>query len=340
MLGAGYDGPNHASATRPKIQPNSETMRTPGPSDHIGRVASRTAAVNARRDGESLTRLRDYASHVLGSCQFLADSSWQHQMSAVWRIRDASGTEWFLKRHRDSERYDAEVTAYQNWVPALAGRAPQLRAFDESLHAIILSALPGGPASWPAPQAGKPTAHRASELAIHREAGTILRRLHDAQPAVPWPDFAAARIEQFDRLRRAVSGLLTRRALDAAREEIVALTEVPAPGQVPCHHDYTPRNWLVDNGTLHVIDFEWAGLDAWVADLARLHLSVWTTRPDLREPFLEGYGRQLSDTDRKALHGCAVLTGVWLVSKAHETGQPSFEDASRTAVLRLIGAAL
>jgi Ser/Thr protein kinase RdoA (MazF antagonist) len=283
-----------------------------------------------------LNRVRGYASQVLGSCELLDDCSWKHQMSVVLRVRDASGAHWFIKRHRDRDRYHAELLAYQTWVPALQDRAPQLRAFDDSLQVMILSALPGHPAPWPDLRAREPSAERATEIAVQREAGTTLRRLHAAQQTRPWPDFAVAKIEQFDRLRPAVAGLLTRRALDAARGEIVALTEVSPPGQVPCHHDYTPRNWLVHDGTVSVIDFEWAGLDAWVADLARLHLSVWRTRPDLREAFLTGYGRRLSPADYSALHGCAVLTGVWLLSKAHETGQPSFEYASRAAVLGLI----
>jgi Ser/Thr protein kinase RdoA (MazF antagonist) len=282
--------------------------------------------------------LRGYARQVLGSCELLEDCSWKHQMSAVLRVRDASGAVWFVKRHRHQQRYRAELTAYRRWVPALLDRAPRLRAFDDSLQAMILSALPGAPASWPGVPAPAPGAGRVGETAVQREAGTTLRRLHDAQEAIPWPDFAVAKIEQFDGLRPALSGLLSRPALEAARREVVTLTEILPPDQVPCHHDYTPRNWLVADGTVSVIDFEWAGLDAWVADLARLHLGVWSTRPDLREAFLDGYGRRLSPADERALHGCAVLTGVWLLTKAHETGQPSFEDASRAAVLRVIGA--
>jgi Ser/Thr protein kinase RdoA (MazF antagonist) len=261
-------------------------------------------------------------------------------MSLVWRLRDARGAEWFLKRHGDRGRYLAELAAYRTWVAALQGSAAQLRAFDESLQAMILSALPGAPASWPAAQAGQPSATRTRERAIQHEAGRVLRRLHDAQPARPWPDFAVAKMEQFDGLTPAVSGLLGRRQLDVARAEIARLTGIPAPARVPCHHDYTPRNWVVDSRGLCVIDFEWAGLDAWVADLARLHLGIWPTRPDLRDAFLQGYGRQLRGTDHLALHGCAVLTGVWLLSKAHEQGRPSFEASSRQALLRLIGGAI
>jgi Ser/Thr protein kinase RdoA (MazF antagonist) len=283
-----------------------------------------------------LNRLRGYASRILGPCELLEDSSWRHHMSAVLRLRDASGAEWFLKCHRDRERYDAELMAYRTWVAALKGRAPQLRAFDESLQAVILSALPGQPASWPAAEPGQPDAERVRERAIQREAGVILRRLHDAQAAAPWPGFAADKMEQFNGLAAAVAGLLTPGQLAAARAEIARLTSIPAPARVPCHHDYTPRNWQVHGGAVYVFDFEWSGPDAWVADLARLHLGIWPTRPDLQEAFLQGYGRHLGPVEQLALHGCAVLTGVWLVSKARETGQPSFEQASREALLRLI----
>ncbi len=284
--------------------------------------------------------LRDYASQVLGSCELLDDFSWPHHRSAVLRLRDAAGAEWFLKCHRDRERYDAELTAYRTWVTALRGSAPRLQAFDESLQALILSAVPGQPASWPATQPGQPDTDLTGETAIHRAAGRILRRLHDAQPAIPWPDFAASKIEQFNDLRPAVAALLTRRQLDAARIEIARLASIPAPVQVPCHHDFTPRNWLVDGDAVYVFDFEWSGPDAWVADLARLHLGIWPTRPDLEQAFLQGYGRYLGPADRAALHGCAVLTGVWLLSKARETGQSSFERGSRKALLRLIDRAI
>ena len=95
-----------------------------------------------------------------------------------------------------------------------------------------------------------------------------------------------------------------------------------------CHRDYTPRNWLVKDGVQYVIDFEHARLDVWLADLARLDLGIWPDRPDLKEAFPVGYGRQLNDTDHAVLQGVAVLTATWLVVKAREIRQPALEDAS------------
>jgi Phosphotransferase enzyme family len=278
----------------------------------------------------------EFAQRVLGACELQADCSWGHRLSSVLRIRDASGAIWYLKHHADQARYRAEVAAYREWVPALQDAAPRLRAFDDSLQAVILSAAPGDPAPWPATATSGPGTDRRAERDLHRGAGNVLRRLHDARPALPWPDFAAVKIRQFDRLRPAAAPLLRRCELDRAGEEVAALDGMPAPVRVPCHHDYTPRNWLVHDGAVRVIDFEWSGPDARVADFARLHLGIWDARPDLREAFLAGYGQDLSSADRRILHGCAVLTGVWLLIKAHNTRQPSFEDASRAALLRII----
>ncbi len=161
-------------------------------------------------------------------------------MSSVLRIRDASDTIWFLKRHADRARYRAELTAYRKWLPALKDAAPRLRASDDSLQAIILSAAPGEAASWPAAEDSGPLADRSAERDVQRQAGKILHRLHDAQPALPWPDFSAVKLEQFDRLKPAAAAMLEPRPLDIAGEEIAALADIPAPAQVPCHHDHTP----------------------------------------------------------------------------------------------------
>lgn len=279
-----------------------------------------------------------FATQILGPSELVADCSWKHRMSLVVSLRDGGGATWFLKQHNDRERYLAEVTAYHRWVPALAGRAPRLRAFDDSLHAVILSAVPGELSPWPAADMEDDDSKgRIAEAAIQHGAGALLRQLHDGQPALPWDDFESAKAEEFDQLMPFAAGLLTSHELAMARSQVHELTRQPCPVKVPCHRDYTPRNWLVDAGRVYVVDFEWSRLDVWVSDLARLHLGIWTTQPDLREVFLNGYGRELEDADHAILHGCAVLTAVWMLVKAHESHQPSFEDGSRTALQRLIG---
>jgi thiamine kinase-like enzyme len=142
--------------------------------------------------------------------------------------------------------------------------------------------------------------------------------------------------QEFDQLGSLAAGLLTARELWGARKEVEALTGLGSPVRVPCHRDYTPRNWLVGARGLYVVDFEWSRPDVWISDLARLHLGIWENRPDLCDAFLRGYGRAFDDTDHAILQGCAVLTALWCLIKARENGQPSFEEGSRAALQRLL----
>ncbi len=283
--------------------------------------------------------LASWGCQVLGGCAVIGDHSWQHRRSRVVRVRDQGGAQWVLKQHQDQDRYHAERDAYQQWVRALGSRAPRLRCHEDGLRILLVSAIPGEPAPWPAPATPEPGSIRhATELAMHRDAGEALRLLHDAQPPLACPDLGAAKTAELDQLAPQAAGLLTRRELGFARSEAAALTAAGGQDLVPCHGDYTPRNWLADGGTVRVIDFEWARLDAPLADLARLHLGIWHARPDLREAFLDGYGygRHLDDTAAATLRGCAAVMAVWLIVKAHLTGQPSFEDACRAALGRLM----
>jgi Phosphotransferase enzyme family len=281
--------------------------------------------------------VKEYAEQILGPCDLEQDLSWAHELSVVLRLRDAAGGSWFVKRHADRIRHSAEVSAYRQWVPALRANAPRLRAVNDSLATVILSAVPGEPAPWPgADAAAQSETARVAEVALHRQAGKLLHRFHQAQPPVRWESFGTAKLAEFDALAPLATALLGKRELGLARAEVEALAALPCPNRVPCHRDYTPRNWVVSNGVPYILDFELAQLDAWLADLCRLHLGIWGTRPDLQEAFLTGYGRQLSTTDRAILQGCAVHTATWLLVKAREIRQRSLEDATHAALLRLL----
>jgi Phosphotransferase enzyme family len=217
----------------------------------------------------------EFARRVLGPCELVRDHTWAHRMSSVRCLQDAQGATWFVKRHSDRDRHEAEVLAYREWVPALGSSAPFLRSVDESLTAIIVSAVPGEPAPWPASTGGAlSTADRDAEQRVQHEAGRLLRRFHEAKPARPWGDVGAVKLDELGRLMPVAAGLLSARELARVRAEVAALDGVACPGRVPCHRDYTPRNWLVGHDAQFIVDFEWARLDVWISDLARLHLGI------------------------------------------------------------------
>jgi thiamine kinase-like enzyme len=59
------------------------------------------------------------------------------------------------------------------------------------------------------------------------------------------------------------------------------------------HGDNQPRNWLVDDtGTIRLIDFGRAGIDAWIRDIDRMYFAEWAADPDLEDAFFDGYGSQ------------------------------------------------
>jgi len=265
----------------------------------------------------------------------VTDWSWSHGASLVVEVVDQAGARWFVKRHADRARYLAEVAAYRRWVPALGDRAPRLRASDDELQAVILSAVPGLPVGAVGTASGR-TIDVDGNRRVHRQAGALLRKLHEAEPARAWPVMAAAKLAEFDRIATSAAGLLGEGDLDFVRAKVSALGGLRAPSWVPCHLDYGPRNWVVDlDGTVRVIDFEWARGDLWVSDLARLYSTEWTSRPDLRDAFLDGYGRQIEQEDRAALHAVSALRALWLVVRARATGQTEFEQSNRQLLKRL-----
>jgi len=265
----------------------------------------------------SIEAIIGYASRVIGPCELEEDRSWGHRASTVLRLRDAGGGSWVAKRHRERARYAAELAAYQQWAPGMGEYAARLRGYDDEGQLLVLSVLSGEP-TWP------------GDAESHRRAGVALRLLHEAEPATPWDEFQMAKLSEFEDLAPRASQLLPVDVVDFVLTRILALAELEkAPMRVPCHRDYTPRNWLVDGERLRVLDFELARPDVWVNDLARLDSGAWRGRPELRAAFLEGYGRVPDAEDEVVFGACAALTAIWLVIRGCEYGQPALEGENR-----------
>ncbi|MFD2081855.1 Phosphotransferase enzyme family protein [Actinopolymorpha cephalotaxi] len=257
-----------------------------------------------------------YVEAVLGPCTVVREHSWPHRGATVLEIGDASGRRWFAKRHQRREQYDRELSAYLRWVPALRPNAPELHAYDDERRTLVLSAVPGRVVPDHTP-------------GLHRLGGTLLRRLHDAEEFTPDPDYAAAKEAELEEWLARSDGLLDPAETAFARSEIRCLQGLPSPPTVPCHRDYSPRNWLLDGRNLYAIDFEWARPDAWVADLGKLFFGPWQGRPDLRDAFLEGYGHMLTGDDLGHLvHGHA-LTVTWQLIWSTQHGNLSFAAGTR-----------
>lgn len=252
--------------------------------------------------------------------------------SALLELRGPDGTRWFAKRHASRKGYERELAAYRNWVPAIAARAPRLIRADDATATLVLTAVPGVLGD----EAALPP---AAERAMHREAGALLRAFHGAAPAVPASGFADGIARHFDRLRARAAGLVSARELGFVADCVAALADGPEPELTPCHRDYTARNWLVDAGRVSVIDFEHARIDARVWDFLRLCHQRWPGRQDLREAFLAGYGRELTEAEDTLILRCGAYNALATVLWAREAGDRGFERTGRASLALLQGPA-
>lgn len=273
--------------------------------------------------------LRDFARAALGPVAEVEELSWDHGESSVWRVRGRGGAA-ILKVHRQGGRkFEQELTAYRDWLPRLAPTleegtgVPELLAVRTAVpRALLLSHEAGELADGPS-SAGR------READAHRRAGAFLRSLHalevEASDPLPLGHAYAKRITNWSRRARSSVPSATLADMRAMASEATAFVE--RHGRVPCHRDFTPRNWLVDRGAsrLVIIDFEHARSDLYLEDLLRLFVGEWRRAPKLAEPFLEGYGRQLTEDEEEALARLGALWSLATIHWAKEHGDAAFE---------------
>jgi len=267
--------------------------------------------------------LLNAASRLLGPCETARFAGGQVP-GAVLRVRDRTGREFIVKRHCSMEQYHREVAAYRTWAPALADRAPALVAADPGARVIVITAIPGRPC----PEPGSPSEHR--------QAGALLRLLHEAEPARRLTGFRQWLDHRVRSWRERADPLLAPadRALIDRHLSVLARFDAPLGG--PAHLDYQPRNWLADrDGTLRVIDFEHARIDVQARDFVRLAFRYWSGRAGLRAAFLAGYGRELTSSEWQIVESCAAIDVVTALGRGVATGNHQLTSHGQ-ATLRLL----
>lgn len=268
--------------------------------------------------------LLDRLSPILGPCRFVADHTWpEWREAAVVEVSDAEGQAWFAKRHRSPERYHRELRAYRRWVPALGDRAPSLRGFDDENQLLVVSGLSGAP----------PTNWRDHDLL--RQAGRLLRGLHDAEQLGPWNSMVVDRSAELEYWLQRGTGLIERRVVDFVRSGLASLHGLAPPSLAPCHGDFTPRNWLVAGSTLRVFDFGESRPDAWISDLARLVFG-WQISGEELDVLLSAYGRRPSDEEILLLRANFAVELVWQIVWGHEHRNDAFESSCRAILDALL----
>ena len=105
--------------------------------------------------------------------------------------------------------------------------------------------------------------------------------------------------------------------------EVVSAWPTPPSPLVPTHGDWQPRNWLVHEDAVRVIDFGRADLRPAHTDLGRLAAQQFRSDRSLERAFLDGYGadpREPAAWLRLRIRD-AVGTAAW----AYKVGDEAFE---------------
>jgi aminoglycoside phosphotransferase len=273
--------------------------------------------------------LETFVRTHLGPSEVLADHSWPHGESRVWELR-AGRVRVILKEQRRQSVFDRERHALEHWAPALGERSVQLVASDVERRLLLLTALPGQ-------RAETLELNERQQRDLHAQAGELLARLH-AQPGDDTP-FAPGLRQRIEAWAPRAEGLLDAATLEWVRRCVEEAAREPWPAQVPCHWDYTARNWLADltsgHLTAYVIDYGGARLNPWLRDLTRMYFETWERWPDLRAAFLHGYGRPLDAQEEQLLRVAGALEALTTVVWAREHGDPAFEAWGRELLGRL-----
>lgn len=256
--------------------------------------------------------------------QAVADHSWGLVGTTVLEIAH-EGSRLIAKAGDERDHHIArELRAHREWLTPWTSqaRAPGLLYGDFDNKLLVTEFLPG--------RLVEGTVHERRPD-TYRQAGVLLAQLH-AQLSVVDHDYEArARAKALawlDAPHRISPG-------DVARlRETLDSWPAPATTLVPTHGDCQPRNWLVHEDLVSVIDFGRSDLRPAATDLTRLAAQQFRDDPALEEAFLEGYGGDprepqawLRDRIREA-----IGTAAW----AHKVGDESFERQG----LRMIAEAL
>lgn len=254
------------------------------------------------------------------------DHSWGQVQTTVLEMTHG-GSRFIVKAGGDNDHHiERELRAHWNWLQPWTsiGRAPALEHGDALARLLVTRYLPGRLVLGSA-DAGAP--------ATYRQAGRLLALLH-AQTAITSNDYE--RRENHKSLTW-LSGphRITPSAAERLRAE-VASWPVPPAVLVPTHGDWQPRNWIVHDGVVSVIDFGRAALRPALTDFARLAAQEFRRDPGLEAAFLDGYGAD--PRERDAWHRTRVREAIATAAWSYQVGDERFEAQGHRMIAEALAA--
>jgi hypothetical protein len=269
---------------------------------------------------------RDLLDRWLPGAEVERDHSWGLVETTVLEVARA-GSRFIVKAGGATDHHiEREIHAHRHWLGPWTGRgrAPTLVRGDERAKLLVTTYLPGR-LVLDSEHAGEPVAFL--------QAGELLAQLH-AQAVVADDDYERREnrksLNLLDGAHRIAAGTVERLR--------AAMTGWPTPSAsvVPTHGDWQPRNWLVHEGVVSVIDFGRAAMRPAYTDFARLAAQEFRTDPGLETAFLKGYGsdpRETGGWQRNRIRE-AIGTACW----AYGRGLESFEAQGHRMIAEALSA--
>jgi phosphotransferase family enzyme len=278
------------------------------------------------RGMEQLSTLqRELCRRWLPDATVERDHSWGLIGTTVLEVSSA-GRRFIVKAGDERDHHLArELRAHREWLApwTAIGRAPLLAHADADAKLLVTHHLPGELVQG----------HAAQDLPdTYRQAGDLLRRLH-TQSSVVDPDHEAqanARSLAWLAGPHRIAG-----PVESALRDQIGSWPTPPAALVPTHGDWQPRNWLVHEGRVSIIDFGRADLRPALTDLARLAAQDFARDPGLETAFLEGYGPDPREPG--AWHRARLREAIGTAAWAHQVGDEQFERHGLRMIAELLG---
>ncbi len=274
------------------------------------------------------------AQFHLGDVCIVRECSHTHGVSQVWEIQSQHNHQrYFLKQYHQARRFTQENVFYTTCAPAIAHSIPDRIAFtmQDGFHAMLLTALPGEIVE-------QATLDSMPLLDVYQQAGAWLRMLHD-QPfidhdPIPLSKAVPMRLQNWCEQARS-SAYIESRDLEHACAIIQHNSVFDRSNRVPCHRDFSPRNWIwestVDDtaGALGVIDFDHYRPDAMMWDFIRVVDEYAAFDSPRWRAFIKGYGRPLSDVEQAQLAQLSLINAIGTIIWACQYDDRPFEAWGR-----------
>ena len=151
----------------------------------------------------------------------------------MWQVHGVQGGTWYVKVQPERAVPLQGGSGLRTWAQELGAAAPRLVAADETVRAVVLTAVPGRPLHGAVLAPDR-------ERAVFQRIGALARRIHQSSPPRPAPVGSGPAVTKADR------------HLAGARSHLLPGDEEFVRELVRQAEDLQPLEWVETHGDLQL----------------------------------------------------------------------------------------